>query len=194
MNRQETLAIMSVLKAAYPMYYRDMKRDEANAVVDLWNAMLVDYDPMEVTVAVKSHIATDKKGFPPHIGAIIDAIQKNRTRDSDLTELEAWHLVEKATRRSTYYAEEEFNKLPPVVQQIVREPSQLREWASMPEDDLKTIVASNFQRSYRAKAQHVREYMALPSDVRNNLEALSGGMKQMELMPWEGGKDERKTD
>ena len=194
MNRQETLAIMSILKAAYPMYYRDMKREEANAVVDLWTSMLSDYDPMEVSVAVKSHIATDKKGFPPHIGAIIDAIQKNRTRESDLTELEAWHMVEKATRRSTYYAEEEFNKLPPVVQKVVGDPSQLRAWASMPEDELKTVVASNFQRSYRGRAQSEREFLALPSDVRDSIKAIGSGIKQMELMPWEGGKDERKTD
>ena len=190
MNRAETLGIMAVIQAAYPNFYKGMNKQNADDIVCLWAEMLKDYPAVEVALAVKAFIASDTKGFPPAIGVIIDAIQKNRNRGEELTELEAWHLVEKATRRSTYYAEEEFSKLPPVVQKIVREPSQLREWASMPEDDLKTVVASNFQRSYRAKAQHEREYMALPSDVRNHLEALSGGMKQMELMPWEGSKNE----
>ena len=36
MNRTETLAVMSILKAAYPSYYRDMKRKDAEVVVNLW--------------------------------------------------------------------------------------------------------------------------------------------------------------
>lgn len=74
MNRTETLAVMSILKAAYPAYYRDMKRQDAEAVVNLWAEMLADYPADLVAAAVKSHIASDRKGFPPHIGAIIAAI------------------------------------------------------------------------------------------------------------------------
>ena len=69
MTRSETLAIMSILKAAYPGYYRDMKRQDAEAVVNLWAEMLADYPANLVAAAVKSHIASDRKGFPPHIGA-----------------------------------------------------------------------------------------------------------------------------
>lgn len=71
MNRTETLAVMSILKAAYPAYYRDMKRQDAEAVVNLWAEMLADYPANLVAAAVKSHIASDRKGFPPHIGAIM---------------------------------------------------------------------------------------------------------------------------
>lgn len=176
MNRQETLAIMSVLKAAYPMYYKDMKRDEANAVVDLWTAMLADYSAQEVTVAVKAHIATDKKGFPPHIGAIINSIQKTRQQDT-MTEIEAWNIVSNASRRSTYYAKEEFAKLPPILQRLVQSPQQLYEWAQMDRETLQTVVASNFQRSYRARAQNEREYLALPSDVREQMALIADSVK-----------------
>ena len=176
MTRQETLAIMSVLKAAYPAYYRDMKREEANAVVDLWTAMLNDYSAQEVTVAVKAHIATDKKGFPPHIGAIIDAIQKTRQKD-DMTEIEAWGYIDRATRNASYYAREEFDKLPPILQRLVRSPQQLKDWALMDRDTLQSVVASNFQRSFRARAQHEREYLSLPSDVREQMALIAESMK-----------------
>ena len=63
MNRTETLAVMSILKAAYPAYYRDMKRQDAEAVVNLWAEMLEDYTADLVAAAVKSHKASDRKRF-----------------------------------------------------------------------------------------------------------------------------------
>ena len=71
MNRTETLAVMSILKAAYPAYYRDMKRQDAEAVVNLWSEMLADYPADLVAAAVKSHIASDRKGFPPDRKSVV---------------------------------------------------------------------------------------------------------------------------
>ena len=75
MNREETLAIMSVLKAAYPSYYRGMTRREAEQVVGLWQELFRDDQAQAVALAVKQYIAQDSKGFPPHIGAIKQAIK-----------------------------------------------------------------------------------------------------------------------
>ena len=181
MTYDETLSIMSVLKAAYPNYYKDMRRSDADAVVSLWVEMFKD-DPVEiVAVAVKAHIATDKKGFPPHIGAIKEAIVKLKTSD-EMTELEAWALVNKATKNSTWNAKEEFDKLPPVIQRLVGSPQQLRDWAAMDSDTINSVVASNFQRSYKARAASEREFLALPQDVRQTMELLAAGM-QMPALP-----------
>lgn len=180
MTREETLAIMGVLKAAYPNYYRDMKRSEAESVVALWEEMFREDDPQVVALAVKAHIANDKKGFPPHIGAIKDAIVKITTPE-EMTEQEAWALVAKACRNGTYGAQKEFDALPPVVQRLVGSPNQLKEWATMDSHELQTVVASNFQRSYRARAAHEREYLALPGDVRQAMESLAAGFKMPEL-------------
>lgn len=181
MTYDETLTIMSVLKAAYPNYYKDMRRSDADAIVSLWVEMFKD-DPVEiVAVAVKAHIATDKKGFPPHIGAIKEAIVK-LTSSNEMTELEAWGCVLKATQNSKYNSAEEFAALPPVVQRIVGSPNQLREWAMMDSETVNSVVASNFQRSYKARAANEREVLALPQDVRQTMERLAAGM-QMPGLP-----------
>lgn len=191
MTRAETLAIMSVLKAAYQNFYKDMSRDEAESIVSLWMEMFKD-DPAEVVaMAVKAFIASDRKGFPPHIGAIKDSIVKLKTSD-ELTEQEAWELVRRACSNSNYGAKEEFDKLPPVVRRLVGSPNQLREWAMMDSDTLNSVVASNFQRSYKARAASEREYLALPSDVRNAMEQLSGAMRMPEL--GEGVTNERRNE
>lgn len=181
MTYEETLSIMSVLKAAYPNYYKDMRRSDADAVVALWVEMFRD-DPAEiVAVAVKAHIATDKKGFPPHIGAIKEAIVKLKTSD-EMTELEAWSCVLKAISNSNYNAAEEFEALPTVVRRLVGSPNQLREWAMMDSDTVNSVVASNFQRSYKARAANEREVLALPQDVRQTMELIAAGM-QMPGLP-----------
>ena len=183
MTYEETLAIMSVLKAAYPSYYKDMKRSDAEAVVGLWAEMFKD-DPVEVVaVAVKAHISNDVKGFPPHIGAIKDAIVKIQTPD-EMTELEAWGLVQKAIRNGIYGANEEYQKLPEVVQRLVGSPNQLREWAMMDGDVVSSVVASNFQRSYKVRAVKEREFLALPTDVKRAMAEIAGSMK---LQLTEGG-------
>ena len=184
MNYDETLAIMGVLKAAYPSYYKDMSRKDAEAVVGLWQAMFADDPAQVVAAAVKAHIATDRKGFPPHIGAIKDAITKV-TAPEEMTELEAWGLVHKAICNGTYGSQKEFDKLPPVLQRLVGSPNQLKEWAMMDADTVSSVVASNFQRSYKARAASEREFLALPSDVRQTMAQLTGG----DMLRLGGGTD-----
>jgi len=189
LTRTETLAVMSILKAAYPAYYRDMKRSDADAVVNLWAEMLADYPANLVGAAVKAHIATDRKGYPPHIGAIIDAIGKLQNPD-EMTEGEAWALVSKALCNGIYGSRQEFAKLPPLLLQIVGSPQQICEWAQMDTEVVQSVVQSNFMRSYRAKAQNAREFLALPSELRSVISELAAD-KAMPALPKEaaGGSE-----
>lgn len=180
MTYDETLAIMAVLKAAYPNFYKDMKRSEAEGIVSLWAQMFADEPAEVVAVAVKAHIVNDPKGFPPHIGAIKTAIAKLKNPE-EMTEMEAWALVRKAVSNGIYGAVEEFNKLPEIVQRLVGSPNQLKEWALMDAETVGSVVASNFQRSYKVRAQSEREFLALPADVRNFAEQLAAEMKPIEI-------------
>lgn len=165
MTREETIKIMAVLKGAYPMYYRDMKRTEAESVVALWQEMFADDEYPFVAAAVKALIATDTKGFPPHIGAV-KAKLRQITTPEEMSEAEAWNLVQKALSNGLYGSEKEFSKLPENIQRLVGSPNQLREWAMMPVDEVASVVASNFQRSYRARTSAQRDFDALPSDAK----------------------------
>lgn len=175
MTREETIKVLAVLKAAYPAFYRGMKADELNGIVNLWASQFEGDDYKTVGAAVQAHIATDTKGYPPHIGAIKEAIRKI-TQPDEMSEMEAWGYVASALRNSGYNSVAEFDKLPPVVRRIVGSPSQLREWAMMDSDTVQSVVQSNFMRSYRARAQHEREYLALPENVRELMGQLAGSM------------------
>lgn len=165
MDRTETMKILSVLRGAYPAFYRDTSRQEAEAIVSLWADMFAEDEYMLVAAAVKSLIVADKKGFPPVIGQVKEYIRK-LTAPQEMTEQEAWALVAKAIRNGTWGAKEEFEALPPKIQRIVGSPQQLTDWAKMDSDSVHSVVASNFQRSFRAKAKADKEYAALPSEVK----------------------------
>lgn len=192
MTRDDTLDLLSVLKAAYPNFYKDMTRRDADNVIDLWHEMFKDEPAELVALAVKRHIATDKKGFPPHIGSIKDAIVKIM-QPEEMTEAEAWNMVRNAIRSYSWDAKEQFDKLPPVLQRLVGSPNQLMEWGQMDSDTVSSVVASNFQRSYKARAANEREYLALPAEVKQAMAQISAGMKMPEL-PSEADFEKRKQE
>lgn len=174
MNREQTAAVLSIMRAAYPSFYRDMGKRELENIVDLWQTMFDDDDPTMVTGAVKAFIATDKKGFPPVVGVIKEKLRQI-TQPPMMTEQEAWAIVFKAIQNSGYKSREEFEALPPLLRSLVGSPSQLRQWGLMDEDTVQSVIASNFMRSYRARAQSQQEFDALPSDVQR-MALGSGGL------------------
>lgn len=70
MKREDVIKLMSVLRGAYPQFYRDVGRQEALDTISLWTDMFAEDDAAIVAAAVKALIATDSKGYPPHIGAV----------------------------------------------------------------------------------------------------------------------------
>lgn len=174
MTREDTIKILSVLRGAYPAFYRDITKQEAESTIALWESMFDEEPYALVGAAVKAFIAGDGKGFPPSIGQIKERIRKI-TQPEELTEQEAWAFVSKAIKNSTYGSVEEFNKLPPEIQVVVHDPGQLRQWATSSAENLETVVASNFMRSFRAKQKATREYLALPTSVKQLM--ISAGYK-----------------
>lgn len=93
-------------------------------------------------------------------------------------------MVARAIRNGTYGAQKEFDALPPVIKRLIGSPAQLKEWAAMDADVVSSVVASNFQRSYKARAASERELLSLPGDVRSAMQSIADGMRMPEL---EGG-------
>lgn len=142
-----------------------MGKTELEKIVDLWTTMFADDSAEMVACAVKAHIATDKNGYPPVIGVIKDKLRQI-TQPPVMTEQEAWGLVLKAMDCSEFDIRKKFNELPPVVRSIVGTPRQLWDWGMMDADTVQSVVASNFMRSYRSRAQQQQDFDALPSDVQ----------------------------
>lgn len=176
MDRNDVIALMAVLKTAYPSYYKQVSRDEALAAINLWSEMFADDDPAIVSAATKALIASRTEGFPPTIGAV-KAKMHDIANPDVMTEDEAWRIIAKALRNGIYGSREEFDKLPAELRKIVHDPAQLKEWAKMDEETVQSVVVSNFRRSYRVTATRRKELDMLPQDVRAAISSTVGRMR-----------------
>ena len=157
----------------------------------MWYSMLKDLDYAIASRAVQMHLQTEES--PPTVAGIRKQSVKLKADETDeLNETAAWSLVLKAIRRSTYYSEEEFAKLPATVQRAVASPKQLREWATLEDVDGKTltVIQSNFQRTFRVEQQRERERSKLSPDVLKLMRPLNN--PQIEDKPKELSVEEQR--
>lgn len=168
MTREETKKIIRIICDSYPNY----RPSNLSETVDVWSSMLDSFSYQQISVALKAFILTDTSGFAPSIGQLVQMIKKAEQKD-EMNELEAWTMVSKAIRNSSYHAEEEFAKLPPLVQKAVGSPRQLQNWSQTSLESIETVVQSNFLKTYRGVYKREQELQALPENVRNALASIS---------------------
>lgn len=169
MTRDEVKEIIMIMTYTYSNY----KPADITATVDTWTAILASYQFEHIRAALHSYILSDTKGFAPTPGQLIDKIP---VQSFDMTEMEAWGMVNKALSNSNYHAKEEFDKLPLVVQKTLGRFEVLQEWAGMEIDTVQSVIQSNFIRNYRTVLQREKERNKLPTRLREILEAAGAKM------------------
>jgi len=173
MTRQEALAVMAMLKTAYPNFYKDLSKEDINAAVNLWATMFSEEPIQVVTEAIKALMCTLK--YPPTIADVKEKIAMiMQPQTQTMTEMEAWQRVKAAI--SYYNASENFAELPPILQKIVGSPNTLREWALMDGEVVNSVIQSNFMRSYKAKVAQEKEYEKLPQSTKQLIAMLANNM------------------
>ena len=166
MTREETKKIIMGIQCSYPNFKPQVPLD---FLVEIWMDDLSDYTYEQVYTALKVFKATDKSGFAPSVGQLIDKMFV--TQEKEVTEMEAWNMVRRAICNSGYNSQAEFEKLPGNVQAIVGSPAQLHQWSQTDISELETVIQSNFMRSYKAKVEHEKKYNRLPASVKMQIEA-----------------------
>ena len=161
MTVNDARKIIAVMLVSYPNF----KPIDTELMATIWADMLNEYSYEQVSVALKCYITTDTSGFAPSIGQLIDKL-KTVEQPQELNELQAWGLVRKAINNSGYHSEEEFAKLPPLVQKAVGTPGQLKQWGLSDIESIETVAQSNFMRTYRAVAKREDEVSRMPKEIR----------------------------
>ena len=161
MTREETINLLMMVQASFPNY----KVQDKTIAVNTWYTMLKDFKYQHLEMALRAYIMTDTTGFAPSIGQLISKLHSIAVPE-ELNEMEAWNLVRKAIGNGVYRAEEEFSKLPPLVQKAVGQAGQLREWAKTDLNSIETVVQSNFQRTYRSTLIRQKEIKKMPNDIK----------------------------
>ena len=165
MNKKEANRVLALLNTNYPDTFKDMSDDAYRMKINLWASAFRE-EPFEmVSAAVMAYMSNSTERFAPNIGQIKEQI-RSLTHPGEMTDAQAWAIVQKAIRNSGYNAAEEFAKLPPLAKKVVGSPANLREWGLMPSDIVNSVVASNFMRGYRTMQEREAAEEKTPLEVK----------------------------
>ncbi len=159
MTEIETAKLVKATMALYPNWHPDIED-----TVMAWHIVLAEdsYDVLEL--ALVRYARTDKSGFAPSIGALLDNVQS--FGEPERSEQEVVAMVRKAICKGNYYATEEFEKLPSEVQKAVGSPANLQEWAQLTTKEVETVILSQVLNSYRGVIKRVQEDRLLPNSLK----------------------------
>ena len=163
MKRGESAKLLAMVHQIYP---NAKAADNQVAQANSWALVLRDWSYEQMEAALVAFAANDKKGFAPSPGQLIDTAMNLMERGDELTEQEAWSMVQRALSNGAYGYREEYEKLPALVRSCVGSPNQLREWAMTDASAVNTVTASNFMRSYRAKKASKARYERTPEFIQ----------------------------
>lgn len=178
MTREETKKIVMVIMSTYPNWHPA----DLTFTVDAWASMLDSFTYQQISTALKAFVLTDTSGFAPSVGQLIGLLDRVGN-NQELNEMEAWSLVSHALRRSTYYAESEFEKLPEIVQKAVGSPSTLRNWAQTDSQSTENVIQSNFMRTYRRELEKSQELRKIPANVQELFGNVSDNLIESRELP-----------
>lgn len=176
MTVDEFAKLAAAIKTYYP---RDnlLPTDEG---IELWYDALKDLDYTQAEQGLRKYAMTNK--FAPGISDIRDCTS-GFTKPRELNDMEAWFLVRKAIGNGIYGAEEEFSKLPDVIQEAVGHPRNLRDWATMESGMVDSVVQANFLKNYRVVIQRKEEMDKIPDKIRQTIENMNVGVG-IEVKPY----------
>lgn len=173
MKKNEALKLVFTVRAAYPVYYRNVSQGELEAMADLWAAVLEDYTFEQAFLAVKTYLRSGNKEILQSPGQVVDEIEKLKKAGGpdDMTPAKAWAIVRPAIRRGIYHSEEDFELFPEIVQKAVGSSERLMEWAQLPSSTIDSVLRSDFcNRMFPAVAKEAEQDARLPANVRMMIE------------------------
>ena len=167
MNKQEAAKFVLKIKARYPNAYAKFDAESMLAVIETWTDDFSNV-PYEVAdAALKQFVLNDTQGFPPTSGQLMYYIDK-AMHPEDQNGEEAWLEVKRSARNDPDAAEEQFGRLPKVIQKTIGSPRFLVELGRAEESE-DAVRKSLFMRTFNETMKREREDRMLPSAIRKLL-------------------------
>ena len=169
MTREETIQVLSILKAAYPKFYANLTRESAMQIIELWSVMFADDEVDHVKTALYKQIAT--RAFPPAIADIRKAMLfVTETNENDLGE--AWGEVMKAVRNFGYIRETEALES---LNSITRKAVESMGWQNICMSENLMADRAHFFKIYETMEKRDKENMLLPAQLKEQMARLQKG-------------------
>lgn len=173
MQRTDVIRVLGILKTAYPRFYANVTKEDANEAVNLWSDMFSQEDVETVIIAVKNLINTLQ--FPPTIADVKNELYK-LYQGEEKPDVELWNELKGALRQGIYYSAEIFPKLSNELQLFLGNPASLKELAMMDVENIDTVQKGIFLKQMPIIKQREQEKKMMLPDRREFIENLAEKM------------------
>ena len=181
MTRDNVIAILGILKTAYPKFYKEMKKNEAEETISLWQEMFSDTDIRILTIAVKRLITHFE--FPPTIADVKKEILKITTKQEN--NIDYWQEVLKMMSNSLYIKKEEFDNYSDICKRFFGNVDNLRSYGEMEKQEVINNIQPRFLKYAENYQKEKKENMLLPNDYKDMVKKLCSNFDINQI---EGGK------
>ena len=166
MTKEETAKLLSIMKATYS----NLHFDNIQLALEAWWRILEPDDYQLIMDAFVIYARTDTSGFAPTAGKLHMLIADKQTET--MTDGEVIGMLSLASRNANYGSEQEFNKLPKLLQRIVGSPTTIRNWGIMEKEQL-DYTFNQMARSYKSLVEAEKKEKAAQGLRINNLKELA---------------------
>jgi hypothetical protein len=173
MQRDVIIAIMGTLKTAYPRFYANMTRKEAEEAISLWQSRFSETDPRLLKAAVETLI--DTLQYPPTIAEVKNKIYELTT--NEVPPIDYWNELEHATRNCLYREQQVFDNLSEPVKRFLGSPAQLRELALSDAATFNTVTKGQFLKQIEIINKRVKENSLMLPEVRELIMQIESNTK-----------------
>ena len=163
MQRQDIIKVLSILRIAYPKFYANMSKEDANETITMWLTKFQNVQPQVLELAVNNLI--DTSAYPPSIADVKNEVFKITAGDQK-TEIDLWNELRGAISNGIYHSEEIFPKLSKELQAYLKTPMQLKELAMSNLDEIDTVQKGIFLKQMPVIMQKQKEETLGISDAR----------------------------
>ena len=177
MSRDNIIAILGILKTAYPRFYANMKKTEAEETISLWQEMFSDTDIRLLTIAVKRLITHFE--FPPTIADVKKEILKITTKQE--SNIDYWQEVLKMMSNALYMKKEEFDNYSDICKRFFGNVDNLRSYGVMEKQEVINNIQPRFLKYAENYQKQEKENMMLPSNYKEMVQKLANNFDVKKL-------------
>lgn len=162
MTNDETVVIMGILKTAYPNYYRNMKKAEAEKTIALWTELLSEY-PLEICAFAVKRLITESQ-YVPTISEIVSRIKELQKPEGNGA-IDAWNILAKAAAGSIR-TQEQYDTLPYEVKRFCGSLSGLRDLGMLDADIFNSVTRGQFMKVFDGMKRSKETLDLMPPELR----------------------------
>lgn len=178
MTREETIGILSILKASYPNFYKDLTKKDAETTINLYTEMFSNTEASLVATAIKELI--QHQSYPPTIADIKNKIDE-LTQPYEETEAELWEIYKKTIQSGYYGDRTEFDALPEAIKTYLgNNPNRINELGMMESSTFNSVEKGIFLKQIKVikeRAKSIRMMLPETKKCLNNFLSSNAGIQ-----------------